>query len=72
MSDSPKNHCRHMTINIIISFLLIVACILIFVQTIINIKYNYSKNKTIFAEKLVYEQISHDVYSNNIYLYSKH
>ena len=64
MSDSPKNHCRHMTINIIISFLLIVACILIFVQTIINIKYNYSKNKTIFAEKLVYEQFSHDVYSN--------
>ena len=42
---------------------LIIACICIFIQSIINIKYN-SNNKTILAEKLVYEQFSFDVFSN--------
>ena len=60
MANAQKNHLSHMIINIILSSFLILSCILIFAQTIIN----YSKNKTILAEKLVYEQFSHDVYSN--------
>ena len=64
MSRTEKNHLAHLIINIILATLLIIASILIFVQAIINIKYNNSKNKKILTEKLVYEQFSHDVYSN--------
>ena len=64
MPKAQKNHLSHLVINIILTAFLILSCILIFAQTIINIKYNYSKNKTILAEKLVYEQFSHDIYSN--------
>jgi hypothetical protein len=64
MAKAQKNHLSHVIINIILTAFLILSCILIFAQTIINIKYNYSKNKTILAEKLVYEQFSHDIYSN--------
>ena len=64
MPKAQKNHLSHLVINIILTTFLILSCILIFAQTIINIKYNYSKNKTILAEKLVYEQFSHDIYSN--------
>ena len=64
MSRTDKNHLAHLIINIILAILLIIASILILFQTIINIKYNYSKNKNILSEKLVYEQFSHDVYSN--------
>ena len=54
----------YIILNILSYILLTVACILIFIQTIINMKYNYSNNKTILAEKLVYQEFSHDVYSN--------
>lgn len=64
MSNIDKNHLSHFIINIVLTSLLIISCILIFAQTIINIKYNHSKNKSILSEKLVYEQFSHDVYSN--------
>ena len=64
MSTYNQNHLTHIIINIILTVLLILSSILIFAQTIINIKYNYSKSKTILSEKLVYEQFSHDVYSN--------
>ena len=64
MSKTQKRHFWHFIINIILTSFLILSCILIFAQTIINIKYNYSNNKTILAEKLVYQQFSHDIYSN--------
>ena len=64
MSRADKNHLSHLIINLILATMLIIASILILSQTLINIKYNYSKNKKILSEKLVYEQFSHDVYSN--------
>ena len=64
MSKTQKRHFWHFIINIILTSFLILSCILIFAQTIINIKYNYSNNKSILAEKLVYQQFSHDIYSN--------
>ena len=54
----------HFILNIISFCFLITACFLIFFQTIKNMYYNYSDNKTILAEKLVYQQFSHNVYSN--------
>jgi hypothetical protein len=64
MIDIKNNHLIHLIINIISSVLFFISCILLFVQTVINIKYNYSSNKIILSEKLIYEQFSHDVYSN--------
>ena len=64
MANINKTHLMHVIVNIFQTILLIISCILIFSQTIINIRYNYSKNKNILAEKLVYEQFSYDVYSN--------
>ena len=64
MNNVKSSHLVHITINIISFFLLIIACILIFIQSIKNIKYNYTNDKTILAEKIVYQQFSHDVYSN--------
>ena len=43
---------------------LFLACIFILIQTIQNLIYHFSNDKTILAEKLVYQQFSHDVYSN--------
>ena len=54
----------HIFFNGFSYLLLFLACISIFIQTIQNLKYNYSNDKTILAEKLVYQQFSHDVYSN--------
>ena len=64
MVNLKLSHLIHIILNIISFCLLILACILIFSQTIKNLYYNYSKNKTILAEKLIYRQFSHDVYSN--------
>ena len=64
MENVKLSHKIHLILNIISFCLLIIACIVIFSQTIKNIYYNYSTNKTILAEKLVYQQFSHDVYSN--------
>ena len=64
MNNVKSSHLVHITINIISFFLLIIACILTFIQSIKNIIYNYTKDKTILAEKIVYQQFSHDVYSN--------
>ena len=64
MRKAQKTHLWHFIINIILTSFLILSCILIFAQTIINIKYNYSNDKTILTEKLVYQQFSHDIYSN--------
>ena len=64
MENVKLSHKIHLILNIISFCLLIIACIVIFSQTIKNMYYNYSTNKTILAEKLVYQQFSHDVYSN--------
>lgn len=64
MSNVKSSHLVHITINILSFFLLIIACILIFIQSIKNIKYSFTNDKTILAEKIVYQQFSHDVYSN--------
>ena len=64
MESVRSSHLAHLIINIISFCLILFACVLIFIQTIINIKYNYSNNKNIIAEKLVYQQFSHDIYSN--------
>ena len=64
MENVKLSHKIHIILNIISFCLLIIACIVIFSQTIKNMYYNYSTNKTILAEKLVYQQFSHDVYSN--------
>lgn len=49
----------------IISFLLlIISLILILIQNIKNIIFYLEKSKDIIAEKLIYEQFSHEVYSN--------
>ena len=57
-------HLSHIILNIISFTFLIIGCILIISQTIINMIYNYSNDKKILAEKLVYQEFSHDVYSN--------
>ena len=50
---------------IIISLLLLNSgFILIIIQSIINIIFYYEKTKEIIAEKIVYEQFSHEIYSN--------
>ena len=54
----------HIFFNGLSYLFLFLACISIFIQTIDNLIYNYSNDKTILAEKLVYQQFSHDVYSN--------
>ena len=64
MDQMKPIHLVHIFLNSISIFLLIISCILIFVQTIKNLIYNYSNDKTVLAEKLVYQQFSHDVYSN--------
>ena len=50
--------------NIISCFLLIIAMGFIMTQSIINFIYSINTNKHIIAERLVYEQFSHEVYSN--------
>ena len=50
--------------NIISSFVLIISYGLIMTQSIINIIYNENNKPNIIAERLVYEQFSHEVYSN--------
>ena len=64
MYQVRPSHLAHIIMNITSFFLLIISCILIFTQSIKNLIYNYSNDKTILAEKLVYQQFSHDVYSN--------
>ena len=64
MVQMKLTHLAHIIMNIISIFLLIISCVLIFTQSIKNLIYNYSNDKTILAEKLVYQQFSHDVYSN--------
>ena len=51
-------------VNIISSFVLIISYGLIMTQSIINIIYNQENKPNIIAERLVYEQFSHEVYSN--------
>lgn len=50
--------------NIISSSFLIISYAFIMTQSIINIKYSENKNNDIIAERLVYEQFSHEVYTN--------
>ena len=50
--------------NIISCFFLIIAMGFIMTQSIINFIYSINTNKHIIAERLVYEQFSHEVYSN--------
>ena len=52
------------TTNIISFFIFILAFIFIFIQSIKNIKYNRNENNLIIAERLVYEEFAHVVYSN--------
>jgi hypothetical protein len=61
--EKGENECIHLTFNYISLSLLILACIFILVQSIYNVIYN-SNDKTSIAERLVYQQFSHDVYSN--------
>ena len=61
--EKGENEYLHLIFNYISLSLLIAACILILVQSINNVKYN-SNDKTSIAERLVYQQFSHDVYSN--------
>ena len=61
--DDKKN-CVHIIINNCSFVLLFVACLIILIQSIYNIDYSFSDDKTYLAEKLVYQQFSHDVYSN--------
>ena len=70
MSRADKNHLSHLIINLILATMLIIASILILSQTLINIKYNYSKNKKILSEKLVYEQFSIIFIKINTFLFS--
>ena len=49
----------------LISFLLLlISCILIIIQSIKNLIFYSEKRKDIIAEKIIYEQFSHEVYSN--------
>ena len=50
--------------NIISSFILIISYAFVMAQSIINIKYNENNDNDIIAERLVYEQFSHEVYTN--------
>lgn len=50
--------------NIISYFIFLLAYIFIITQSIINIKYSQNENKLIIAERLVYEEFAHQVYSN--------
>ena len=50
--------------NIISAFVLIIAYGFIIAQSFINWIYNKNKKNNIIAEKLVYEQFAHEVYSN--------
>ena len=61
--EKGENECCHLIFNYTSLSLLILACILILVQRISNVIYN-SNDKTSIAERLVYQQFSHDVYSN--------
>ena len=54
----------YQVIGIISIILLIIALGFIITQSIINIIYSFKYNDTIIAERLVYEQFSHEVYSN--------
>jgi len=58
-----QNKAYIVTSIISLSFL-IISLGLIFTQSIINIIYSFEMNKKIIAERLVYEQFSHEVYSN--------
>lgn len=51
-------------VNIISSIILIIASAFIMTQSIINFIFSENNNKHIIAERLVYEQFSHEVYSN--------
>lgn len=61
--EKEENSCCYFSFNYFSLSLLILACIFIFIQSIINVIYN-SNNKTSIAERLVYQQFSHEVYSN--------
>lgn len=50
--------------NIISAFVLIIAYGFIMAQSFINIIYNMNERNNIIAERLVYEQFAHEVYSN--------
>ena len=50
--------------NIISAFVLIIAYGFIIAQSIINMIYNMNEKNNIIAERLVYEQFAHEVYSN--------
>lgn len=51
-------------IGIISIILLIISLGFIITQSIINIIYSFKLNKNIITERLIYEQFSHEVYSN--------
>ena len=51
-------------VNIISSLLLIIAYVFIMIQSYKNLTFNKNNNSDIIAERLVYEQFSHEVYSN--------
>lgn len=50
--------------HLISLLLLIISCILIIIQNIKNLIFYSEKRKDIIAEKIIYEQFSHEVYSN--------
>lgn len=50
--------------NILLILLLIFSFILILLQNIININFYLDKGKDIIAERFIYEQFSHEIYSN--------
>lgn len=51
-------------LNIISSIILIIAYAFIIVQSVINIIYSNNNTNHIIAERIIYEQFSHEVYSN--------
>jgi hypothetical protein len=63
MANEEEGMCAHFVFNFTSLPLMIFACIFILVQSILNVIFN-SNNKTCVAERLVYQQFSHDVYSN--------
>ena len=54
----------YQVIGIISIILLIIALVFIITQSIINIIYSFKLSKKIITERLIYEQFSHEVYSN--------
>ena len=54
----------YQVIGIISIILLIISLGFIIAQSIINIIYTFKLSKKIIVERLIYEQFSHEVYSN--------